>query len=577
MTCTTSADRSIGRRFFFARVEMTRIKGTTVDSKLKYAIKTTMVFVAFSALHTFGAVNISAAAEPEEMVQGAPDRRADEGEGPFERLIIRGATLIDGSGAPARGPVDIVIEGNRIVAVKGIGAPLAPIDEDDRPSGATREIDASGSYVMPGFVNNHVHIGGVPKASEAEYAYKMWMAHGITTIRGVPGGPLDWTLNERERSANNEIVAPRIFAYHVPGQGEDWDGGDIITPEIAREWVRWAARKGIDGLKIFNNPPDVLAALLDEAKQHELGSTAHLSQLMVAETNARQAVGLGLGTVTHFYGLFESMYDDHDIQTWPDDMNYSNEQDRFTQVARQWNMVDPQGSEGWSNLIQYFLDHSTFLDPTMTAYLAGRDVMRARNADWHKYTLPSLWDYYKPSRTNHGSYYYDWTTADEIAWKAFYRKWMDFIDDYKDAGGRVTVSADAAFIYNQYGFGYIEEMELLQEAGLTPLEVIRSATMHPAQALFEPKGEPIQFGVVRPGLLADLVIIDENPLHNLKVLYGTGAVRLNDDTGEPERIGGVKYTIKDGIVYDAKQMLRDIEEMVNQQMQERGITELPQY
>ena len=109
-----------------------------------------MVFVTFSALFTLGAVSISAAAEPEDMVKGAPDRRSDEGEGPFERLIIRGATLIDGSGAPARGPVDIVIEGNRIVEVKGIGAPLTPIDEDERPSGATREIDASGSYSASG-------------------------------------------------------------------------------------------------------------------------------------------------------------------------------------------------------------------------------------------------------------------------------------------------------------------------------------------------------------------------------------------------------------------------------------------
>ena len=544
---------------------------------IKHAVNVTMVLVAFAALHSFGAISDAAAQEPEEAVRGAPDRRADEGEGPFERLIIRGATLIDGSGAPARGPVDIVIEGNRIVEVKGVGAPLSPIDEDERPGDATREIDASGSYVMPGFVNNHVHVGDVPKAPEAEYPYKLWMAHGITTIRGVSAGPLNWTLREKERSAKNEIVAPRIFAYHVPGQGEDWEDGPIHTPEKAREWVRWAARKGIDGLKIFNNPPDVLAALLDEAKPHGLGSTAHLSQLMVAEVNAAQAVDMGLGTVTHFYGLFESMYDDHDIQTWPDDMNYSNEQDRFTQVARQWNLVEPQGSEGWNKLIQHFLDHDTFLDPTMTAYLAGRDVMRARNADWHRYTLPSLWDFYTPSRVNHGSYYYDWTTADEIAWKAFYRKWMDFVDDYKDAGGRITVSADAAFIYNQYGFGYIEEMELMQEAGLTPLEVIRAATLHPAQALFEPKGQPIQFGVVRPGLLADMVIIDENPLQNLKVLYGTGAVRLNDATGMPERVGGVKYTIKDGIVYDARQLLRDVEEMVNAQKRERGITELPAY
>ena len=68
--------------------------------------------------------------------------------------------------------------------------------------------------------------------------------------------------------------------------------------------------------------------------------------------------------------------------------------------------------------------------------------------------------------------------------------------------------------------------------------------------------------MIRPGLLADIVLVDENPLQNLKVLYGTGAVRLNDETGETERVGGINYTIKDGIVYDAKQLLADVAAMV---------------
>jgi len=80
--------------------------------------------------------------------------------------------------------------------------------------------------------------------------------------------------------------------------------------------------------------------------------------------------------------------------------------------------------------------------------------------------------------------------------------------------------------------------------------------------LHEPKGKPIDFGIIRPGLLADMVIVDQNPVENLKVLYGTGWPKLNDKTGNVERVGGVKYTIKDGIVYDAKKLLADVAAMV---------------
>ncbi len=508
------------------------------------------------------------------QIVGAPDRRPDEGEGPFDRLIIRGAILIDGTGAPPRGPVDIVIEGNRIEEIRGVGVPNVPIGDAGRPQGATREIDAHGSYVLPGFVNLHAHAGGTPKAPEAEYTYKLWMAHGITSVRGVALGPMEWSLNERARSARNEIVAPRIVSYHRPGNGEGWGGRSIRTPDDARAWVRWAADQGIDGLKLNAHRPEIMEALLDEARKHNLGSTAHLAQTGVAQMNALDAARLGLGAVTHYYGIFEALYKDTDVQPWPVDMNYSDEQHRFGQVARQWNLIHPQGSDEWNALLEEFLELDVVLDPTMVAYLAGRDLMRAMNADWHqKYTLPSLWDFYTPSRENHGSYFFYWTGWDEIAWKNFYRVWMAFLDDYKDLGGRVTVSADAAYIYNLWGFGSIVEMELLHEAGFHPLEVLRGATMHGAEAIFGPKGVPIEYGVVREGLLADLVVVDENPIENLKVLYGTGWMRLNDETQQVERVGGVRYTIKDGIVYDAKQLLADVERMVQQQRAERDISE----
>ncbi len=354
--------------------------------------------------------------ENQEQLKPAPDRKSGEGEGPFKRLIIRGAIVINGTGAPPQAPVDIVIAGNRIEEVKSVGAPKVKINEDRRPKDATKEIDARGSYVLPGFIDTHVHNGGIPKAPEAEYAYKLWLANGITTVRGVPFSDLEWSLSERERSARNEIVAPRLVCYHRPGSGKEWKGRRILTPEDAREWVRYAAKKGIDGLKLFTHPPEIVQALLNEGKKIGLGSTAHLAQMGVAQMNAIDVARLGLGSATHFYGLFESLYKDHDVQPWPVEMNYNDEQFRFGQVARQWNKIHPRGSDEWNALLKEFLELDFILNPTMTIYSASRDLMRARNADWHaKYTLPSLWDYFEPSRKDHGSYWYYWTTADEIA------------------------------------------------------------------------------------------------------------------------------------------------------------------
>ena len=503
----------------------------------------------------------------------APNRA--EGEGPFDRLIIRGATLIDGTGAPPRGPVDIVIEKNRIVQIASVGFPNEPIDPNGRPKGPAREIDATGMYVTPGFIDLHVHTCGQPKAPEAEYCYKLWLAHGVTTVRGVPFGGFEWSLSESKRANNNEITAPRHYNYQRIGTGKGWTGGQITNPEQARAWVRWAKEQGIDGLKLGAHPPDIMAAVLDEAKKLGLGSTAHLDQLGVPNMNAIDAARLGLQTVTHYYGIFESIYEDSDVQPYPADYNYNDEQWRFGQVARQWSLVKPKGEKWWAFLKEMKALDVT-LDPTMTTYMSGRNLMYRRNADWHEtYTLPSLWDFYTPNRTNHGAYFYNWTTWDEVAWRKFYNVWMELINDYKNMGGRVTPSTDAGFIYNTYGFSYIEELENFQEAGFHPLEVIRAATLHAAQTLQKADGKPVQIGVVRPGMLADLVVVPENPIANLKVLYGSGFVRLNDKTNKVERVGGVKYTIKDGIVYDARKLLADVAKMVEKQKKERGITRLP--
>ncbi len=487
----------------------------------------------------------------------APDRRPDEGIGPFDRLIIRGAILIDGTGAPPIGPVDIVIEKNRIKEIVRVGYPGVPIEEARRPKDATYELDAHGMYVLPGFVDMHAHIGGVAQGTPAEYVFKLWMAHGITTIRDPgSGNGLEWTLAHKRRSAENRIVAPRIYAYVRFGQGAK---EPLITPEAARAWVRQVAQQGADGLKLPALPPDIMAATIDEARKLGLGTAAHLDQMGVARMNALDAARLGLTTLEHWYGLPEALFVDRTVQDFPVDYNYQNEQHRFGQAGRLWLQAAPPGSPKWEEVMEEFLRLDFTFCPTLTIYEASRDLMRAMRAEWHDhYTLPSLWKFFQPNRKAHGSYWFYWTTADEIAWKRNYQRWMQWLNEYKNRGGRVVTGSDSGFIFKLYGFGYIRELELLQEAGFHPLEVIRSATLYGAEALGNP-----EIGQVAPGKLADLIIVAENPLENFKVLYGTGWIRVNEQN-EVERTRGILYTIKDGIIYDAKQLLADVARMVEE-------------
>jgi hypothetical protein len=489
--------------------------------------------------------------------ESAPDRV--RGDGPFDRLLLRSVTVINGEGAPARGPMDIVIEGNRIVNVQSVGNPGVPIHDSNRPQirPGDRVLQLDGHYVMPGFVDLHAHFGGDAQGVPAEYVTKLWLAHGVTTIR-EPGSfnGLDWVLTHTRRSENNQISAPRIVPYVGFGQGES---GPFTEPEQARKWVRRIASRGAAGIKFFGAPRDIMIAAFDEAKKQGLGSAMHHAQLDVAEWNVLDSARAGLTTMEHWYGLPEAMFEDRAIQNYPPSYNYNNEQHRFGEAGRLWKQAAEPGSERWNAVRDELISLDFTINPTMTIYEASRDLMREMNADWQAdYAHPNLWAFFQPSRNAHGSYWFDWTTADEINWKQNFNLWMQFLNDYKNHGGRVTLGSDAGYIWKLYGFGYIREMELLQEAGFHPLEVLRAATIHAAEAL----GMESRIGSVRAGKLADLVITAENPLANFKVLYGTGHFRLNDDN-QPVRVGGVKYTIKDGIIYDATELLSDVRRIVS--------------
>ncbi len=480
------------------------------------------------------------------------------GEGPFNQLIIRGVMMINGDGSPPRGPIDIVVENNTIVNIQVVGYPGVAIDNSKRPvlKKGGKELDANGMYLLPGFVDMHGHIGGAAQGADPEYVFKLWMAHGVTTVRQPSGRAVKEVNDLKRKSEANEIVAPRIFGYTGFGQGSK---NPITTPEQAREWVQLNAKNGADGIKFFGAEPNIMEAALNENKKLGLGSACHHAQLSVARWNVLHSARAGLTSMEHWYGLPEALFEDRTVQNYPLDYNYQNEQHRFEEAGKLWNQAAKPYSTHWNTVMNELIELDFTLDPTFNIYEASRDLQRARRAEWHEeYTLPSLWKFYQPSKISHGSYWHDWGTEQEVSWRKNFQLWMTFVNEYKNRGGRVTTGSDSGFIFQLYGFAYIRELELLREAGFHPLEVIRSATLNGAEAL----GWDDKIGSIQVGKLADFVIVEENPLKNLKVLYGTGAIKLTD-ANEVVRVGGVKYTIKDGIIYDAKRLLADVKKQVD--------------
>ncbi len=225
------------------------------------------------------------AAQP--AMHPAPARRANEGFGPYKKMVIRRRHPDRRHGRAARGPVDIVIENDKITDVLQAGWPGMPLKPKRRPTDADHEIDATGMYALPGFVDLHTD-GDPVKSPDLEYAYKLWLAHGVTTVRGVslaPAGPGQFREGPPAPAARS---SPRASSTTRPW-ARAGPAGASTGPAKARAWVQWAAKNSIDGIKFFgwnDETPEVMIAAIDEAKKVGLGTVAHISQPGVAGLNA---------------------------------------------------------------------------------------------------------------------------------------------------------------------------------------------------------------------------------------------------------------------------------------------------
>jgi len=236
-----------------------------------------------------------------------------------------------------------------------------------------------------------------------------------------------------------------------------------------------------------------------------------------------------------------------------------------------------------SKLLDDMVAKGVAWSPTMSTYEAARDLIRAQNLPWYRdYLHPSLEEYYKPSMTRHGTFWTGWTEDQEVKWKKNYQVWMAAVREFGLKGGIVTTGDDAGFLYGSlYGFGISRELELHHEAGFHPLEVLKHATSNGARVL----GLQDRLGRIRPGFIGDLLVVNGNPLENLRLMnpYGTdlmsvngqiinnysGSVKPNDPNVKSVHGGGIEWTIKDGIPYHVPTLMKEVKDMVTKARTER--------
>ena len=489
------------------------------------------------------------------------------------RLVIRNATIVSGRGTPGtnramppEGPVDIVIEGNTIVNM----IPVDPVNAAgygrsfQRVTG-DRVIDATGMFVIPGLVEMHAHLprdGGQFGARAADYAFRLYLGHGVTVVRdaGSDGG-LKQLVEQRRLGDANAIVAPRlVLCLRWPQPLRHWDEGN--TPEKARVMVRQFKDAGADCVKISKSPghyPDVMRAAADEART--LGMFT-MVDLKVSESDAVVASTAGVRSIEHWYGIPDAAL--YGTQRFPPDYNYWDELDRFRFAGQLWAEAD-EHPERLSAVLDTLLKYRTNWDPTMSVYEDNRDLVKYLTAPYRE-TLVHPTDVGEPDSSAHGAYHREWKTSDEINWKRNFAIWMKWVKEFHHRGGILTAGSDNP------GFGgiaYIRELELMQEAGLHPLDVFKIATTNAYQAIGLDTLRHLCG--IRVGCAADLAVVNGNPLDNMKVMYGRGYGFYGTmPRAQLSKQGGVRWTIKDGVVFDAQALLREAEWYVKQERQRLG-------
>jgi len=448
-------------------------------------------------------------------------------------IVFTHATVIDMTGAPPKPEMTVVVEGKRIVEIGKTGKVKVPTP--------AQIVDATGKFLIPGLWDMHVHtlIEGRPN-----YFFSLFIANGVTGVRDMGGSLTLEQINQiRREVAAGKVLGPRIF---TAGRILDATGGlhpeisvAADTPEQGRKFVKSFKLHGADFLKVYDLlSRDVYLSIVDEAKKQGIPFAGHTPFAI----SAAEASDLGQKSIEHTTGIFISSSRDEEVLR--QELVEASRTGSMSLGVRQRVEVKAIGSNDAPKeaaLFRRFARNGTWQCPTLVVRRSS--VLTDENqllADLRLKYIPL------PDRQRWRNIFKGRIARpDELGGiKNRYRRTLEIVGAMYRAKVGILAGTDILNPYLYPGFSLHEELELLVEAGLTPFAALQTATVNAAKFF----GQEKEFGTIEKGKLADLVLLEANPLDSIGNTQKIAAVVVNG-----------RYLPKEAL----QRMLADVEAIAN--------------
>jgi len=418
-------------------------------------------------------------------------------------LIIHEVTVIDATGSPAQPHRTVIVRDGKI----------EEIGSSDRSRGRTLagvQVDGTGKFLVPGLWDMHVHMAfgdWFPRGKQV--TLPLFIANGITGVRDM-GGELDVLQQWRKEINAGTLIGPRMVI-----SGPMLDGPKprfpssiaIATPDDGRRAVDDWKRRGADFIKLQSLlPREAVFAIADEARKQGISFVGHVPD----SVRASEVSNAGQKSFEHLIGIFEgsSPLEDQFLKGPKTEGQFLSTYDPARAAAlfallannHTWQCPTLVWERG-GNLI----DQADFIHDTRAKYVPAywKDVT------WKRFTEEIIHDF----------------NSDDLATrKRFVEKELEVVNAMHRAGIPFLAGTDTPpGVYLFPGFSLHEELQRFVAAGFTPLEALQTATLNPAKFL----GMDDRLGTIEKGKLADLVLLDANPLEDIRNTQKIAAVIVN--------------------------------------------------